>query len=430
MKKPNAIIRNLLNGKRILAAFLTVIMITLSISAVLALTPVLWDERHDSIDELISWLADKDSHRYNIDGFIKKAGEKGILVPYIDGESVAYQYNFEGHCNKSNYAKIYAYLEIDGNKYVATASLINEKYKLYAERGYIEYKKAVTGKEYKNYGVFEPIIIYNGETEYNAAFQDATADDVMSIYLIVDDWEVRFRIEEPVIAFNDTVQALSKITFKTQSIYSDGHFDAPQDPSEPYEIAHEQGHFNDGFLVLSCISYIHIAVLMAVILALAVLLAKRKKSSADGQGGKSGTLIVCVIIAGALLFSSVFAVAFINLRGVDYSLSAKDIYSIDENGKQNYNFSDIVETDKLIYPTREQAKGIKPDMTLDETIKTVGRPQKVYASYDDVIFEFILRDGNKVWAWTELDPAGPADQPARITRIVFSQSPEQAFDWY
>lgn len=78
---------------------------------------------------------------------------------------------------------------------------------------------------------------------------------------------------------------------------------------------------------------------------------------------------------------------------------------------------------KLILPTEAQASLINSDMSWAEVIDTIGLPQKDYGS-GIYIFEFYLRDGHRLWIYTDGFRIG------NTSDIVHSDYPYQTYEDY
>ncbi len=85
--------------------------------------------------------------------------------------------------------------------------------------------------------------------------------------------------------------------------------------------------------------------------------------------------------------------------------------------------SPSVDEHKLILPTEAQASLINSDMSWAEVIDTIGLPQKDYGS-GIYIFEFYLRDGHRLWIYTDGFRIG------NTSDIVHSDYPYQTYEDY
>ena len=69
-------------------------------------------------------------------------------------------------------------------------------------------------------------------------------------------------------------------------------------------------------------------------------------------------------------------------------------------GTSEKNYIGVLDKHKLILPTEAQASLIKKGMSMKEVLDTIGLPQKDYGS-GIYIFEFHLRDGHRLWIYTD-----------------------------
>ena len=69
-------------------------------------------------------------------------------------------------------------------------------------------------------------------------------------------------------------------------------------------------------------------------------------------------------------------------------------------GTSEKNYIGVLDKHKLILPTEAQANLIKKGMSMKEVLDTIGLPQKDYGS-GIYIFEFHLRDGHRLWIYTD-----------------------------
>ena len=69
-------------------------------------------------------------------------------------------------------------------------------------------------------------------------------------------------------------------------------------------------------------------------------------------------------------------------------------------GTSEKNYIGVLDKHKLILPTEAQASLIKKGMSMKEVLDTIGLPQKNYGS-GIYIFEFHLRDGHRLWIYTD-----------------------------
>ncbi|MBR3750214.1 MAG: RICIN domain-containing protein [Clostridia bacterium] len=406
--------------------------------------PNVRDLEFKSTEEIKEWLATAEGReryktvyddlaqdcRDNIDRLIKEVRENGILIPQFNNEDVSVRWRLHFPVDKDTNVIIYCHVTIDDIKYTIMQSRIEQEYKQYARMGYLEYIKAYCGRDRQRVaakaaaekGEYKPISFYSGENKSDEAFFRTEKENDKRIYSLIDGREIC--LYSWAVTDKNLVQKYLDMNLKTESVYADGHFDEPQDLEPDGEIPQEQQDNNDASIMrTSGVLYIIIAVLVVVGVVLTVLLVMNKNR------GAVRALVSCVIIVGVLLSNAVLSVVFINCYGMDYTVSAEEIYNTDEYGYKSYNLSGIVEPNKPILPTKKQAEGLEIDMSLDKAINTVGKPQKLYVSKaDGMVFEFVLRDGNKVWVWMEFGSSQSVGENAGIKRILFSQSSEQAFN--
>ena len=69
-------------------------------------------------------------------------------------------------------------------------------------------------------------------------------------------------------------------------------------------------------------------------------------------------------------------------------------------GTSEKHYIGVLDEHKLILPTEAQASLIKNGMPMKEVFDTIGLPQKNYGS-GIYIFEFHLRDGHRLWIYTD-----------------------------
>ena len=69
-------------------------------------------------------------------------------------------------------------------------------------------------------------------------------------------------------------------------------------------------------------------------------------------------------------------------------------------GTSEKHYIGVLDEHKLILPTEAQASLIKKGMSMKEVLDTIGLPQKNYGS-GIYIFEFHLRDGHRLWIYTD-----------------------------
>ena len=69
-------------------------------------------------------------------------------------------------------------------------------------------------------------------------------------------------------------------------------------------------------------------------------------------------------------------------------------------GTSEKHYIGVLDEHKLILPTEAQASLIKKGMSMKEVLDTIGLPQKDYGS-GIYIFEFHLRDGHRLWIYTD-----------------------------
>ena len=69
-------------------------------------------------------------------------------------------------------------------------------------------------------------------------------------------------------------------------------------------------------------------------------------------------------------------------------------------GTSEKNYIGVLDEHKFILPTEAQASLIKKGMSMKEVLDTIGLPQKNYGS-GIYIFEFHLRDGHRLWIYTD-----------------------------
>ena len=92
-------------------------------------------------------------------------------------------------------------------------------------------------------------------------------------------------------------------------------------------------------------------------------------------------------------------------------------------GTSEKNYIGVLDKHKLILPTEAQASLIKKGMSMKEVLDTIGLPQKNYGS-GIYIFEFHLRDGHRLWIYTDGLIIG------NTFDIVHSDYPYQTYEDY
>ena len=92
-------------------------------------------------------------------------------------------------------------------------------------------------------------------------------------------------------------------------------------------------------------------------------------------------------------------------------------------GTSEKNYIGVLDKHKLILPTEAQASLIKKGMSMKEVLDTIGLPQKDYGS-GIYIFEFHLRDGHRLWIYTDGFRIG------NTSDIVHSDYPYQTYEDY
>ncbi len=92
-------------------------------------------------------------------------------------------------------------------------------------------------------------------------------------------------------------------------------------------------------------------------------------------------------------------------------------------GTSEKHYIGVLDEHKLILPTEAQARLINRDMSMKEVLDTIGLPQKDYGS-GIYIFEFYLRDGHRLWIYTDGFRIG------NTSDIVHSDYPYQTYEDY
>ena len=92
-------------------------------------------------------------------------------------------------------------------------------------------------------------------------------------------------------------------------------------------------------------------------------------------------------------------------------------------GTSEKHYIGVLDEHKLILPTEAQARLINRDMSMKEVLDTIGLPQKDYGS-GIYIFEFYLRDGHRLWIYTDGFRIG------NTSDIVHSDYPYQTHEDY
>ena len=92
-------------------------------------------------------------------------------------------------------------------------------------------------------------------------------------------------------------------------------------------------------------------------------------------------------------------------------------------GTSEKHYIGVLDEHKLILPTEAQASLIKKGMSMKEVLDTIGLPQKNYGS-GIYIFEFHLRDGHRLWIYTDGFRIG------NTSDIVHSDYPYQTIEDY
>ena len=125
---------------------------------------------------------------------------------------------------------------------------------------------------------------------------------------------------------------------------------------------------------------------------------------------KKKTVIIIISCAVCVLLLAGLVVAYFTLP-ISYA------------GTSEKCNSPSVDEHKLILPTEAQASLINSDMSWAEVIDTIGLPQKDYGS-GIYIFEFYLRDGHRLWIYTDGFRIG------NTSDIVHSDYPYQTYEDY
>ena len=102
---------------------------------------------------------------------------------------------------------------------------------------------------------------------------------------------------------------------------------------------------------------------------------------------KKKTVIIIISCAVCVLLLAGLVVAYFTLP-ISYA------------GTSEKNYIGVLDEHKLILPTEAQARLINRDMSMKEVLDTIGLPQKNYGS-GIYIFEFHLRDGHRLWIYTD-----------------------------